>query len=312
MKRLRLHALLALGLVLASCSPEQDGKSGKPVVATTTTMVTDLAKRIGGDRVEVRGLMGPGVDPHNYVPKLADTSLLEKADVVLYSGLHLEGRFQESLEAMAKRGRNVVAVTDGIPAAKLLSPQEGFVGTKDPHVWGDPELWADVISPAVEALSKADPEGAEGYRERGEAYRKEVLELSGWVKQQIGTIPENQRMLVTSHDAFFYFGRAFGLDVRGLQGVSTAAEAGLKDRANLVNFLKEKHVKTVFPETSINQKGIAAVAAEAGVKISNDALFSDALGTPGDTETVDGVTYDKGTYTGMIRHNVNSIVKGLR
>jgi manganese/zinc/iron transport system substrate-binding protein len=312
MKRFKLLMLFAVGLAVTACSSEKAGKSGKPLVATTTTMVTDLAKRIGGDRVQVRGLMGPGVDPHNYVPKLADTSLLEKADVVLYSGLHLEGRFQDSLEAMAKRGRNVVAVTDGIPAGKLLAPQEDFSGTKDPHVWGDPELWADVISPAVDALCKADPEGAEGYRQRGEAYRKEVAELSAWVKQQISTIPENQRVLVTSHDAFFYFGRAFGLDVRGLQGVSTAAEAGLKDRANLVNFLREKGVKTVFPETSINQKGIAAVAAEAGVKISSDALFSDALGTPGDMDTVDGVTYDKGTYTGMIRHNVNSIVKGLR
>lgn len=312
MKRLSLHLLLVLGLVVAACSPKDGGKSKKPLVATTTTMVTDLAQRIGGDRVEVRGLMGPGVDPHNYVPKLADTSLLEKADVVLYSGLHLEGRFQESLEAMTKRGRNVVAVTGGIPEAKLLAPQEDFSGTKDPHVWGDPELWADVISPAVEALCKADPEGAAGYRERGEAYRKEVAELSAWVKQRIATIPENQRVLVTSHDAFFYFGRAFGLDVRGLQGVSTAAEAGLKDRANLVDFLKQRGVKTVFPETSINQKGIAAVAAEAGVAISKDALFSDALGTPGDMETVDGQTYDTGTYTGMIRHNVNAIVKGLR
>ncbi|RYD46032.1 MAG: zinc ABC transporter substrate-binding protein [Verrucomicrobiaceae bacterium] len=172
MKRLRIHVLMALGLMMASCSPEGGERSGKPLVTTTTTMVTDLAKRIGGDRVEVRGLMGPGVDPHNYVPKLADTSLLEKADVVLYSGLHLEGRFQESLEAMAKRGRNVVAVTDGIPSAKLLAPQEDFSGTKDPHVWGDPELWVDTITPTVEALSKADPEGAAGYRERGEAYRK--------------------------------------------------------------------------------------------------------------------------------------------
>lgn len=312
MKRFSLHAMAMLGLALAACSSKDGEKSGKPVVATTTTMVTDLAKRIGGDRVEVRGLMGPGVDPHNYVPKLADTSLLEKADVVLYSGLHLEGRFQESLEAMTKRGKNVVAVTDGIPADKLLSPQEDFMGTKDPHFWGDPGLWADAISPAVEALSKADPAGAEEYKKRGEEYRKEVMELTAWVKEQISTIPEKQRVLVTSHDAFFYFGRAFGMDVRGLQGVSTAAEAGLKDRANLVSFLRERGVKTVFSETSINQKGIAAVASEAGVKISGDALYSDALGAPGDVETVDGVTYDKGTYTGMIRHNVNSIVKGLR
>ena len=312
MKRISLFLSLVAGLAITACSPGKGGKSGKPLVATTTTMVTDMAKRIGGDRVEVRGLMGPGVDPHNYVPKLADTSLLEKADVVLYSGLHLEGRFQESLEEMAKRGRNVVAVTDGIPITSLLAPQEGFIGTKDPHVWGDPLLWADAITPAVEALGKADPAGAEEYKKRGEEYRREVTELSEWVKKQIFQLPENQRILVTSHDAFFYFGRAFGLEVRGLQGVSTAAEAGLKDRANLVNFLREHQVKTVFPETSINQKGIAAVAAEAGVKISSDALFSDALGTPGDTETVDGVTYDKGTYTGMIRHNVNSIVKGLR
>jgi len=307
-----LSFLMVPLLFLPGCSPKESSKSGKPLVVATTTMVTDLARRIGGERVDVRGLMGPGVDPHNYVPKLADTSLLEKGDVVLYSGLHLEGRFQESLEAMTKRGRNVVAVTDGIPAEKLLAPQEGFVGTKDPHVWGDPSLWEHVIGPAVEALSKADPAGAEEYKQRGEAYRKEVVELSEWVKGRIGQIPPPQRMLVTSHDAFFYFGRAFGLEVRGLQGVSTAAEAGLKDRANLVNFLREKHVKTVFPETSINQKGIAAVAAEAGVNISTDALFSDALGMPGDVETVDGLTYDKGTYTGMIRHNVNAIVKGLK
>ena len=304
--------LLAISLAVSACSQRETEKSGKPLVATTTTMVTDLVREIAGDRVEVRGVMGAGVDPHNYVPKMADTALLEKADVVVYSGLHLEGRFQKSLEAMAKRGRNVVAVTDGIPAEKLLSPQEEFEGTKDPHVWGDPELWANTISPVISALSKADPDGAEEFRKRGNAYRQQLLELSGWAKKQIAGIPENQRVLVTSHDAFFYFGRAFGLEVRGLQGVSTAAEAGLKDRANLVDFLRGRKVKTVFPETSINEKGIAAVAAEAGVRISQDALFSDALGMPGDTATVDGVTYDKGTYTGMLRHNVNSIVKGLR
>lgn len=274
-------------------------------------MVTDLVRQIGGDRIEVVGLMGPGIDPHNYVPKLADTALLEQADVVIYSGLHLEGRFQESLEAMQSRGGNVVAVTGGIPAERLLAPQEDFIGTKDPHVWGDPELWAHAISPVVAALSKADPEHAAEYQQRGDAYREELAELSRWAKQQISQVPEDRRVLVTSHDAFFYFGRAFGVTVRGLQGVSTAAEAGLKDREELVRFLRERNVRTVFPETSINQKGIAAVAAEAGVEISPDALFSDALGAPGDVATVDGIRYDKGTYTGMIRHNVNAIVKGL-
>jgi manganese/zinc/iron transport system substrate-binding protein len=305
------HLLLPV-LLLGACSPAKKQSSGKPRVTTTTTMVTDLVRQIAGDRVDIHGLMGPGVDPHNFVPKLADSSQLESADLVFYSGLHLEGRFQESLEAMAKRGAPVVAVTDGIPAEKLLSPQADFEETKDPHVWGDPLLWALTIQPVVEALSKTDPAGAQEYASRGDAYRKELIDLDHWAKSEFSNIPESQRVLVTSHDAFFYFGRAFGFEVRGLQGVSTAAEAGLKDRTELVRFLRERKVKTVFPETSINQKGIAAVAAEAGVRISDQALFSDALGTPGDMALVNGIRYDKGTYTGMIRHNVNSIVKGLR
>lgn len=304
-------AILLPGLLLG-CAPEKTAESSKPSVTCTTTMVSDLARQIGGDRVEVHGLMGPGVDPHSYVPKLADTSLLEKADLILYSGLHLEGRFQDSLEAMTKRGRHVLAVTDGIPAEKLLAPQEEFSGTRDPHVWGDPLLWADTIAPVVAALSKVDPEGATEFQQRGAAYREELIQLTDWARQRVLEIPENQRVLITSHDAFFYFGHAFGLEVRGLQGVSSAAEAGLQDRSNLVKFLRQKKVKMVFPETSINQKGIAAVAAETGVKISPKALFSDALGKPGDLATVDGMTYDKGTYTGMLRHNVNTIVNGLR
>lgn len=300
------------GLLLGSCSTKDQKKDDRPLVVATTTMVADLARIIGGDRVQVLGLMGPGVDPHNYVPKLADTGLLEKADVVLYGGLHLEGRFQASLESMTKRGRNVVAVTDGITPSKLLSPQEGFMGTKDPHVWGDPLLWSETIEPVVKALEKADAEGASGFRERGEAYRKELEKLSGWATEKFTAIPKEKRILVTSHDAFFYFGRAFDFDVRGLQGVSTTAEAGIKDRSTLVEYLRKQGVKTVFSETSLNAKGISAVAAEAGVAVSDQPLFSDALGTPGDMETVDGESYDKGTYIGMLKHNVNAIVKGLK
>jgi manganese/zinc/iron transport system substrate-binding protein len=213
---------------------------------------------------------------------------------------------------MAKRGRNVVAVTDGIEPAKLLSPQEGFVGTKDPHAWGDPGMWQETIEPVVAALSKADPEGAAGFRERADAYKKELAQLTIWANEKFAVIPQEKRILVTSHDAFFYFGRAFKFDVRGLQGVSTTAEAGIKDRSNLVEYLRKQGVKTVFSETSLNAKGIAAVAAEAGVAVSDQPLFSDALGTPGDMETVDGESYDKGTYIGMLKHNVNSIVKGLK
>jgi manganese/zinc/iron transport system substrate-binding protein len=309
---MKFFAALLLPAVLLACTPEKRAASSKPQVTCTTTMVADLARQIGGDHIEVRGLMAPGVDPHSYVPKLADTALLETADVIFYSGLHLEGRFQDSLEAMAKRGATVVAVTSGIPREKLLAPQEKFADTRDPHVWGDPRLWADAVAPVVEALSKVAPAAAAEFQLRGEAYRAELLQLADWAQNQISQIPEGQRVLITSHDAFFYFGRAFGMEVRGLQGVSSAAEAGLQDRRELVNFLRERRVKMVFPETSINQKGIAAVAAEAGVKISSEALFSDALGKPGDLASAAGVTYDRGTYSGMLRHNVNTIVSGLR
>jgi manganese/zinc/iron transport system substrate-binding protein len=300
------------GFAFWSCSGEKKPEDPRPLVVATTTMVADLARTIGGDRINVQGLMGPGIDPHNYVPKLADTNLLEKADVVLYSGLHLEGRFQSTLEAMAKRGRNVVAITDGINPASLLSPQEGFEGTKDPHVWGDPLLWAETIDTAVNALAKADPEGAATFREKGAAYKEQLVALTAWATDKFAALPAEKRVLVTSHDAFFYFGRAFGFDVRGLQGVSTAAEAGLKDRTELVAYLRAQGVKTVFSETSLNAKGISAVAAEAGVAVSDQPLYSDALGTPGDLETVEGETYEQGTYIGMLKHNVNSIVKGLK
>jgi len=301
------------GLLAASCSPKSQSGSGKLKVVTTVTMVADVVKQVGGDRVEIQGLMGAGVDPHNYVPKLGDASLLEKADVVFYSGLHLEGKMTETLEAMAKRGRIAVAVAEeGIPADRLLAPQEGFEGTKDPHVWGDPGLWIHTIEPVVEALSKADPAGAEEYKKRGEAYHQELEKLLAWANGRIGEIPQGKRALVTSHDAFFYFGRAFGFEVKGLQGVSTVTEAGIKDRAELVSFIKGRGIRTLFAESSVNSKGIAAVAEEAGAKISDKTLFSDAMGELGEMETVNGETYDMGTYTGMVKHNINSIVEGLK
>lgn len=307
-----LGVLLAVSaLVFTGCS-EGERSGGKPVVVATTTMVADLARVIGGERVEVVGLMGPGVDPHSYVPRLADTRLLEKADLVLYSGLLLEGKFQATLEAMAKRGGRVVAVSAGVPEGLLLAPQEEFEGAKDPHFWGDPALWLLAVEPVVEALAKLDPAGRAEYEARGKAYQEELKALDAWARGVIAAVPEPKRVLVTSHDAFFYFGRAFGFQVRGLQGVSTAAEAGVKDRADLVRYLRELGVRTVFPETTINAKGLAAVAAEAGVELSKNALYSDALGEPGDVVKIDGVASDRGTYLGMMRHNIHSVVEGLK
>jgi manganese/zinc/iron transport system substrate-binding protein len=275
-------------------------------------MVADLAGQLGGDVVRVVCLMGPGVDPHNYVPRLSDSRLLEDADLVLYSGLHLEGRFQSTLEAMAKRGRRVVAVSSGVPEERLLAPQEDFEGARDPHFWGDPELWALAVEPVVKAIQLLAPADADAIAQRGQAYRSELAELHRWAREMLGQVPPERRVLVTSHDAFFYFGRAYGFEVRGLQGVSTAAEAGLRDRAALVEHLRNQGVPTVFAETSINEKGIAAVAREAGVKLSPEPLFSDALGKPGDVVAVDGESYDRGTYTGMLKHNIHTIVKGLK
>ena len=297
---------------VAGCGSDRAADDGRPLVVATTTMVRDLAEQLGGSSVRVVGLMGPGVDPHNYVPRMSDSRLLEEADLVLYSGLHLEGRFQSALEAMAKRGRHVVAVSAGVPDERLLAPQEDFEGTKDPHFWGDPQLWSLAVEPVVEALRKIAPNDSEAIAERGKAYRSELAELDSWARKKLAQVPEGRRVLVTSHDAFFYFGRAYGFEVRGLQGVSTAAEAGLRDRSGLVDFLRAQGVPTVFAETSINEKGIAAVAREAGVKLSPESLFSDALGEPGNVATVDGESFDRGTYTGMLKHNVNAIVEGLK
>lgn len=281
-------------------------------VVTTSTMVTDMVKTIGGERVYVYGVMGPGVDPHSYQVVSSDSVALKKAQLVFYSGLHLEGKMQDALEQRAKKKGDTFAVTDGIPKEKLLQPQEDFVGYHDPHVWGDPSIWVHCIDVVVNALSEADPEGAEGYAERAAQYRNELLALNQWVKGRIAELPESQRVVVTSHDAFFYFGKAFGLEVRGLQGVSTNSESGLKDRAELVDFIKQRGLRMIFPESSVNAKGITAVASEAGVQVSHHELFSDAMGEPGDMVELHGERYDRGLYTGMIKHNVNTVVDGLK
>ncbi|BDS06289.1 manganese transporter [Oceaniferula spumae] len=281
-------------------------------VVTTSTMVTDMVRAVGGERIAVQGIMGPKVDPHSFQVTSSASAALLKADLVFYSGLHLEGKMQETLEKRAAEKKDTFAVTDGIPKEKLLKPQEDFVGYHDPHVWGNPELWTHCLDVVVEALSKADPEGADEYEMRAGLYKDSLMELHAWAKKRMEEVPASQRVLVTSHDAFFYFGKAYGFEVRGLQGVSTNSEAGLKDRAELVYFIKERRLKTIFPESSVNAKGIKAVAAEAGVAVSEHELFSDAMGDPGDTVELHGETYDKGTFVGMIKHNVNTIVDGLK
>lgn len=309
-----LQIVLPAALLLAVISCGRGGgehSDGRPLVVATTTMAADLAGMIAGDRLNVAGLMGPDIDPHSYVPRLGDSRLLERADLVVYNGLHLEGRLQRTILDMAGRGRRVLALGESVDPARLLGVGGDFPGTHDPHVWGDPMLWAGVIEPMVEAFSAIDPEGADGFRERGTAYRTGLEALDAWARETLAAIPAEHRVLVTSHDAFHYFGRAYGLEVRGLQGVSTASEAGLRDRAELVGYLRDAGIPAVFAESTLNAKGIATVAAEAGVRLSQDALYSDALGEPGDTFEIDGVIHDRGTYAGMIRHNVLTISRNL-
>lgn len=288
------------------------GEDAELYVVATSTMAADMVRAVGGERVYVKGLMGPKVDPHSFKVTSSASTALGKADLVFYSGLHLEGKMQETLEKRAEGKGDTFALTDGIPKDQLLKPQDEFDGYYDPHVWGNPESWANCLTVVVDALSKADPDGAAGYKKRAEEYKAELLELHQWAKKRMTEVPEKQRVLVTSHDAFFYLGNAYGFEVRGLQGVSTDSEAGLKDRAELVAFIKERGLKTIFPESSVNSKGIKAVASEVGVSVSESSLFSDAMGEPGDVVELHGETYDKGTFVGMIKHNVNTIVDGLK
>jgi len=275
-------------------------------VTTTVTMVTDLVKRVGGDRVEVEGLMVPGVDPHLYKATASDVIRLQQADVIFYSGLLLEGKLQDLFAKMARTKRHVYPVTESIPLDRLLEPPE-FAGHYDPHVWFEVPLWELCVDTVVKGFSEFDPAGKDGYEQRGRETRASLQELHRWAVSKAAEVPKERRLLVTSHDAYNYFGRAYGFQVVGLQGISTVTEAGLADMAKLVDFIKQKQVKAIFVESSVPHNTIERISKDAGVRIGGE-LFSDAMGTPGLIEN----GYDVGTYEGMIKHNLNTIVGGLK
>jgi len=294
---LLLIALWCLFPCAAAAAPLQ--------VVATTGMVADLVRRTGGDRVEVHQLMGPGVDPHLYKPTARDASRLAKAGLIFYHGLNLEGRMGDLFARLARQGGRVQAVTASVPPDRLLEPEE-FEGHYDPHIWFDAALWSTTVPAVVDALSAADPDGAALYRANGEALTASLLALDAWCREQAALLPEDRRILVTSHDAFNYLGRAYGFRVIGLQGVSTVSETSLADLTSLVDLVREQNVPAIFVETSVNPAGIRRVARDAGVRIGGE-LFSDALGAPG--EMIDG--HDTGTYDGMMRHNLSRIVGAL-
>ncbi len=286
----------------------QKKQKGPIIVTSTTTMLTDLVKIVGGSQVRVQGLMGPGVDPHLYKASSKDLFKLKLADVIFYSGLTLEGKLQAVLETYKKTKKHVYAVTDAIPRTLLIKAGEGHDGTYDPHIWFDASLWARCVDSVIYGLSKVDPKHADDFKRRGADFKKELETLHSWVLESVQPIPAKKRILVTSHDAFGYFGRAYGFQVIGLQGLSTVDQAGLLDVTKLVDFIKEQKVKAIFVETSVNAKALKQISASAGVAIGGE-LFSDAMGLPGE---IDDDGNDKGTYIGMMKYNVLSIVKGLK
>lgn len=274
-------------------------------VCATVGMVADLARGVGGDEVMVEGLMGPGVDPHLYKATSSDLIRLQRAEVILYSGLHLEGKMQETFQRLARSGRRVRAVTEGLPSERLI--RVGKDGAVDPHVWFDVELWSRCADGVAQEFSAARPAAADRFRERAVTVRRELAELDRWVRDRLATVPPRRRILVTSHDAFGYFGKAYGFQVVALQGISTVTEAGLADMAQLTDFIRAKGVPAVFVESSVSHASLERISRDAGVKLGGE-LFSDALGTPG--ERHEG--HDLGTYPGMIRRNVDRIVEGLK
>lgn len=275
-------------------------------VVATTGMVGDLATQIVGDHGDVEYLMGPGVDPHLYKATASDVRKLQRADVILYNGLFLEGKMQSILERMSKAGRHVAAITAELDHDVLLDPGDGS-GHPDPHVWFDISLWAECVPVVVATLSKAAPEQADYFRQQGERVTADLLALHTWAHKISGELPPEKRILVTSHDAYGYFGEAYGFQVVGLQGISTVSEAALADMASLVDFIKARNVKAIFVESSVPHATIERIATDANVVIGGE-LFSDAMGTPGQLEN----GFDQGTYEGMVRHNLTTIVEALR
>jgi manganese/zinc/iron transport system substrate-binding protein len=310
---LRSVFLAAFITGLNGCSPTVPrGGGDAPVrVLATTGIVADLVKNVGGTHVTVTALMPPGIDPHRYTPRPGDAVALAGADLVFFNGLHLEGKMVDVLDRTTLRGRKPVAVAANLdPARDLRRGEDGGDGPHDPHVWFDVSLWSKCVDPVRDALIDFDPANADDYRRNADAYRTALADLDREVRAKVATLAPERRTLVTSHDAFHYFAAAYGFEVRGLQGISTASEVGVDDRRALAEYLIQKRVPAVFGETSVPTKGLQSVldsvAAGTGKRVrlvgGDDALYSDSLGEAGSPAA---------TYVGMVRHNVDVIVKAL-
>ncbi len=300
---------LTLAGTLAGCPQANNRGSGELSarqirVVTTIGMITDITREVGGTRVVVTGLMGPGVDPHLFKASEGDVSSLSEADIVFYNGLHLEAKMGEVLEKIGGRVKSV-AVTQGIDKSHLLSPPE-FEGAYDPHVWFDVLLWIKAVETVRDTFVTADPGSSDLYQSNARVYIAKLEELQSYIRDQTARIPSPRRVLITAHDAFNYFGRAYGFDVRGLQGISTVTEAGTRDVQALADLIASARIPAIFIESSVPIRNIEAVQAAVqargfDVRIGGE-LYSDAMGDTGTAQ---------GTYIGMVKHNVDTVVKAL-
>ena len=296
---------LVLALLMFCCSPQEKQKDGVFYIVTTTGMIADAAKNITGDSAKVKALMGPGVDPHLYKVSQGDLSKLINSDMIFYNGLHLEGKMGEVLESVARQ-KPVVAIAEGLEEEKLRNVS-GFSGGYDPHIWFDVQLWKEAVRYMSQKIIEQDPSNAEYYKKNTEQYLAKLDSLHQLVKREIALVPKNQRVLITAHDAFGYFGDAYDIEVKGLQGISTVSEPGLKDISEITDLIVNRKINAIFVESSVSEKTIKSVVEGAREKGHNvrvgGTLYSDALGDE------DGPA---GTYEGMVQENVKTIVTALR
>jgi manganese/zinc/iron transport system substrate-binding protein len=292
-------------LLLSNCKNKKED-NGKLNIVTTTSMITDLVKNIGGDSINIQGLMGSGVDPHLYKASEGDVSKLVNADIIFYNGLHLEGKLVEVFDKMGSATKTPIALANQLDETTLIG-SDYFASNYDPHVWFDIDYFKQFAEKVAIVLSEKDPKNKAVFEANKVSYISKLERLQNNVKSIIETLPKDKRILVTAHDAFNYFGKAYGFEVVGLQGLSTATEAGVQDVQQLAAFIIEKKIKAVFVESSVPKRTIEAL--QAAVKSKGHdveiggTLYSDALGNAGTVE---------GTYIGMFAYNVNTIVNALK
>jgi manganese/zinc/iron transport system substrate-binding protein len=305
--RFRVTIALLVMFILGICPHSLAAQSGSDPIRVTTTvgMIADIVRNVGGDRVEVTALMGPGVDPHVYKPTAGEVGRLDNADIIFYGGLELEGRMTDIFEKIGRAGKPTYAVSEAIPE-HLLHPLAGSTTHHDPHIWFDVTLWQYAVDAVRDHLIAWSPADASYFETNAAAYHAELDALDTYIRQQVATIPEPQRVLITAHDAFGYFGSQYGFEVQGVQGISTSSEAGTADIQQLVDFIVERQIPAMFVESSVSPATIEAVQAAANDRGWNvtvgGQLFSDAMGKSGTPE---------GTYIGMVTWNIDTITAAL-